>query len=133
MTEIKLRSYILKYNSNSIFGIPDPKIAYQCAKNYKSKGFDYIHKIVMETNKHPEALDVLKNYLAAFPDKINCQNEKGWTALHLACRNARIASTERTVELLLTYPGINVNLKDKNGNTAFHYACANSNKDSSER
>ena len=103
MSEIKLQNYTLKYRHDDIFLIPDPNIAYKCSRHVKSKGFDYIHKIVMLTERRPEALSVLKDYLELYPEKINYQNKKGWTPLHLACRNSRTESTEETVELLLSY------------------------------
>jgi ankyrin repeat protein len=152
MSEIKLKSYTLKiynYGPRDIFHIPDPKIKYNCSNDIRSKGFDYIHKIVMLTERRPEALSVLKDYLELYPEKINCRNKKGWTPLHLACRNSRTESTEETVELLLSYSSqehrrcslqdeqsssnINVNLEDDEGCTALHMACKYSNEDSTER
>jgi len=87
MSEIKLKNYTLKSGIKGILGIPDPNIDYGYSYELESTGFDYIHKIVMETKKDPKALDILKEYLEAFPEKINCQTDAGWTALNLACRN----------------------------------------------
>jgi len=121
-----------------------------------STGFDYIHKIVLKTRKYPddpndpddpnepnepnepisfseEGLDILKEYLDKFPEKINCQNKEGYTALHLACRNSNSFSTERTVEFLLVNPDININLQNRKGETALHLACRNSKIFSTER
>ena len=133
MTELKLPSYTLKSDIGGIFGIPDPKFVYKLGFCKSTSNFDYIHKIVLKTRKHPEALDILKEYLEVFPDKINCQTSTGLTALHLACANSNFFSTERTVELLFNHPAINVNLPDKGGWSALHYACALSNTDSTER
>ena len=99
MEDIILPSYTLKYSREdpndifseehrrcyqpdtlSLFRIPDPNISYTCSEDRKSKGFDYIHKIVLKIRRHPEALDILKEYLETFPEKINCQNNEGYIA-----------------------------------------------------
>jgi len=123
MTEIKLKSYTLKSGRHGIFCIPCPGILHKCSRYVKSRGFDYIHKIVMKTKKYPIAIDILKEYLDIFPKKINRQNDRGWTALHLACKNSKTKSTEETVEFLLSYSYINVNLQNDNGFTPLHLAC----------
>ena len=136
MTEIKLKNYTLKYNPEDpydIFGIPDPNSIYKCSRDCGIKGFDYIHKIVMLTGKHPEALAILEEYLAEIPGKINCQNRTGWTPLKLACLNSRTDSTEETVEFLLSHPAIDINLQSINGGTALIMACRSSNIESTER
>ena len=56
------------------------------------------------------------------PD-VNLQTSSGWTALHLACRNAPKA----TVDLLLKY-NANIQLRDNDGWTPFHYAALNNNQ-----
>jgi len=135
MDDIILKNYTLKYNPedpNYIFFIPNPNIYYKCSEFAFSTGFDYIHKIVMKTREHPEALNVLKDYLDKFPNKINCINDSGWTPLHLACRNSNADSTEETVWFLLSHPKIDVNLRVSHGRTALHLACQNSNTDSTE-
>ena len=57
------------------------------------------------------------------PD-VNVQTTGGWTALHLACRNA----TKATVDLLLKY-NANIQLRDNNGRTPFHFAALNDNQE----
>ena len=57
------------------------------------------------------------------PD-VNVQTMHGWTALHLACRNA----TKATVDLLLKY-NANIQLRDNNGRTPFHFAALNDNQE----
>ena len=126
MTEIKLKNYTLTTAPDDIFIIPEPN-AYYCSNYRTSKGFDYIHKIVMLTRKRPEAINILKEYLEVYPAKINCQNDEGWTPLHISCRNSRTSSTEETVALLLGHSGININIQDYCGKTALHYACQHSN------
>ena len=56
------------------------------------------------------------------PD-VNLQTSSGWTALHLACRNA----PKTTVDLLLKY-NANIQLRDNDGWTPFHYAALNNNQ-----
>ena len=97
MEEIKLKNYTLKYNPENpddIFSIPDPKTDYKCSKFVTTSGIDYIHKIVMLTKEHPEAHDILKEYLDAFPDKINCQDDEGWTPLHLVKEHLRCSQPD---------------------------------------
>ena len=143
MNDIILKNYTLisnphAYASKDIFRIPDPNVDYVCSgtsyqDNVTSTGFDYIHKIVMSTRNHPEFLNILKEYLDKFPEKINCRNSKDWTALHLACQNSDQKSTNGTVEYLLNYPNIDVNLQNVDGNTALHMVCRYYNTDITEK
>jgi hypothetical protein len=43
---------------NEILTIPNPNIEYKCVSNITSKGFRYIHKLVMSTGKNPDAINI---------------------------------------------------------------------------
>ena len=154
MDDIILKNYTLKNDRNGfggLFCIPDPNERYCCNSGdltmsapftgrycvssdiCRSTGFDYIHNIVLRTRKHPEALDILKEYLEAFPEKINCQNNEGYTALMLACKNSNRNSTNETVELLLAHPSIDVNLQNSERQTALYIAYIFCNNSSTKR
>ena len=79
---------------------------YMCSNYTKSKGFTPLMKLVMSTKLNPNLNKYIKNHI----DIINEQNEKGWTALMLACRNSNIYSSFDTVKILLEH-GSDVNIK----------------------
>ena len=100
----------------------------ECSKYNKSKGNDLIHFLVKDSRKD-NSLNMLKEYLDTNPDKINIQNEEGWTPLMIASWYSNTTSTFETVELLLEC-GANPNLKDNIGHTALMHASINSNSTS---
>ena len=108
---------------NDILTIPNPNIEYKCFSNITSKGFKYIHKLVLSTRKNPDAINILRKYLNSHPENINVKNTDGWTPLMLACCNSNTNSTEETVQLLLEHPNIYVNTKINIGWTSLIVAC----------
>lgn len=89
---------------------------------------DYIHKLVMSASKFPDEVPVLlTKYLKQYPEKINVQTSLGLTPLMLACIHSNEFSTERMIELLLSYDNIDVNIKSEHGSTAL--SCAFSQSD----
>ena len=88
MEDIILQNYTLKYNPedpNDIFSIPDRNIKYKCSPYNRSKGFDYIHKIVLRTRNHPEFLSILKEYLVAFLKNYPTANKDSAATVEVRC------------------------------------------------
>lgn len=79
----------------------DLDAVYACARITACGGFTLLHKLVLLTKKYPELNDVIKEYIAFYPEEINKVNELGWSALHLAARNSNIKSSNETVRILL--------------------------------
>ena len=98
-------------------------------KGTRSKGIDLIH-ILVKDSKYNDYFNLLKEYLGLYPDKVNLQNEKGWTPLMIASINSNTTSNFETVKYLLEQ-GAFLNIKDKYGWTALMYASKFSNTTSS--
>ena len=79
----------------------DPEKHYKCSDYASCPGFTLLHKWVMMTNKHPELLLKIEEYLKVNPEKVDTENEQGWTALHLSSLNSNKYSSIETVKLLL--------------------------------
>ena len=95
-----------------------------CSNYVKSKGNDLIHFLV-KNSRNKVCFNELKEYLEKHPDKVNIQNEKGWTPLMIASRFSNTTSTLETVECLLQL-GADPDLKDNIRWTALMYASENS-------
>ncbi len=106
--------------------IPEFK-SYLLDENIK---YNHLQKCVMRTSTFKILEDYIDVYLSFYPESINEQDEKGCTALLLACICANRNSTERTVEILLKHKP-KVNIQDKDGRTALMYASKYSRMDSS--
>jgi ankyrin repeat protein len=65
------------------------------------------------------------------PSTINAQNDRGWTALHIACINSSVRKLFPFVSILLSH-GADPNIKDIDGWTALMFAARYSKKYSSE-
>ena len=105
----------------SILQPPNPNRKYNISPSAKSKGFTLLMKLVLLTRKYPELLDHIKNLIDNDKKIINQQNERGWTALHLAARHSRTDSTDETVKILVD-ANIDINLQTSVGWTALMYA-----------
>jgi ankyrin repeat protein len=92
---------------------------YHCSQLTRSTGFTSLMYLVINTKKHPEYFVQIEYILENYPDEINNQNTKGWTALMLICRNIGYTSTLDTLELLLKYKP-DFYLETINCETAFH-------------
>ena len=112
---------LLKYFVNKNF-------KYELTKNTKSKNLNSLQILIFSSNEE-SVKEFLKNNIIFFKDEINYQNEKGWTALMMACRNSNNYSNNEIVKLLLEN-GADPNLKDYNGWTSLMSACRYSNTDS---
>ena len=104
-----------------IYSAPDPKTEYYCHQNIKSAGFNLLMKLVLLASEHRETDNSIKNYLKKFPDSINKQNDKGWTALMLAVANVNKYSTINTIKQLIVSKA-DPNIKNVNGTTALMMA-----------
>src|SRR5437868_8881399 len=101
--------------------IIDPDVEYDCSPLTKSVGFT---KLMLLASKARELNDdnAIKNYINENMHELNAQNDKGWTALMIACRNSATVSTESIVKILID-AGADLNLQEKEGCTALMLAC----------
>ena len=101
---------------------------YHVTKFIKSKKLNLLQRLILSSNDFS-----IKKYLTIniykYKNEINYQNEKGWTALMMACVNSNNYSNNEIVKLLLEN-GADLNLKDVYGNTALMLSCINSNTSS---
>jgi len=72
-------------------------------------------------------LDEISTIIKNDPSILNKQNEKGWTALMLACCNINRESSEEIVKCLLD-AGANIYLRNSEGQTALMLLCHNTMK-----
>jgi ankyrin repeat protein len=91
------------------------KNEYYCSKITKSKGFTPLMVLTQQTIEDSTNFEQLKNYLNELKDSINEKNEKGWTALHLLCRNYNSEISIKLVDLFLKNEYLNVNLQNNDG------------------
>lgn len=123
--------YISTFNmthNNYIFIINDKYDRYkfyECSPITLSTGFTKLMFYIIK-KQYNNAKKELKKY----PECIDIKNDKGWTALMIACRNSNIYG-ECFVKLLLDN-GADVNLYDNNGRTALMKSVRNMEKDSTE-
>uniref|UniRef100_A0A6G6ADR8 Ankyrin repeat-containing protein n=1 Tax=Borely moumouvirus TaxID=2712067 RepID=A0A6G6ADR8_9VIRU len=105
--------------------------SFPCSQYTISKYFTKLMYLIITERNHPNGHQRIINYLKDNKNrqKINQKNEKGWTALMIACRNSNIWSSIETVKLLLKF-GADVNLQNNDGWTALMLASRNSNKSS---
>lgn len=82
-------------------------------------------KAVTLTNQIPDLLEMIVDYIALCPEKLNKKNYKGSTPLALACYTSNTTSTESTVRLLLEL-GADPNISDDDGWTPLMIAVAHS-------
>ncbi|BCS83611.1 putative ankyrin repeat protein [Cotonvirus japonicus] len=88
---------------------------YYCCPKTLCKNFSQISYLV----SHLKILDidVVLEYISNNRGKIDSQNEFGWTALMIACRNCTIEKDAKLIKLLLEC-GANVNIQNNDGKTA---------------
>lgn len=87
--------------------------------------------LVLGTGKNPEYHDILRDYLAKNPEKVDTKNTKGFTPLMLACCNSDTLSTEETVKILIE-AGASTNAVSKMLNTALLLSCYHIGRGSTE-
>lgn len=105
------------------------KQEFKCSKITTSSGFTPLMHLIM--NNSIEDVKEYLNYKDQL-EEINKQNDKGWTALMLACRNSKIIPDGiEKVKLLLNRSDVNINKQEDDGWTALMMACGSSNEDSS--
>lgn len=126
-----LEAKIKSYDSLSHLFLNDPEQNYFCSPKIKSKRFNHLQKCVILTREYDFMNEYIDYYLYLHPGTIDYQNDFGWTALILACRNASTCSTEETVRILIKHHA-DLNLQCEQNMTALMYACNNSASESSE-
>lgn len=89
---------------------------YNCSPLTKSRGFTKLMHMVMSMREN-ENYDELKEHILKYPNELDAQNEKGWTALILAVRNYKTCSTKETVMILVEL-GCDVNIQENGGSNA---------------
>ena len=62
-------------------------IEYEISETIKSKNLNSLQILILSSNDELMK-EFLKNNIKFFKDEINHQNEKGWTALMMACCNS---------------------------------------------
>ena len=107
----------------------NPDTYYPCSQFTKSTGFTSLMYLFYHTRDHPEYLEQIKYISDNNPEELDKQNDSGWTALMISCRNSNSTSTLDTVKLLLEYHP-DVNLCDKYKCSILLYALVFSDNDS---
>ena len=80
-----IEQHIINQGLSHLLEPPDPNKEYKCSPNTKSKKFTLLHKIVMNTSKHPCLLAWIDTYLYSHPEQIDIKNNNTvYTALQLA-------------------------------------------------
>lgn len=96
------------------------KYSYTCEKNVILRGSVNFTPLMYLVKHYTEYYftESLNEYILVHKEEINKQNEKGYTALMLAC----IDNKKSYVEMLIRN-GADINLRDISGNNALIYAC----------
>ena len=115
-----LETMKLKYES------PDPNVKYDCTNNIKSKGFTKLMKLCMMTNKYPNLHKHINKLIKDKSEKINAQNNKGFSALMLASINFNKCSSIETIQLLLENK-VDINARNNKGWSSLMLAAQYSN------
>lgn len=109
---------------------PNANQEFDCSPNVKSTGFSELMHLVLNA-KDPECLQKIKCLLAKDKSALHAKNDKGWTSLHLACRNSRTKSSLDIVKLLLE-EGADINCVTRDNHTPLHMIAPNTAHDSHE-
>lgn len=118
------KSIISKFTPDPIFKGYDINTEYPCSPMTLSKNFTKLMYLIINLVD----IEIIINYILQHPNEINKKNEKGWTALMIACRNSNIYGND-IVDILL---GNNAdpNLCNNKSWTALTLACVHSGYDS---
>ncbi len=108
----------------------DPNTEYDCSPLTKSTGFTPLMRMVQCADR-VNILGIITTHIKKYPLDLDHQNEKGWTALMIACRNSSTTSSNLIVDLLLK-AGAKINLKHQKW-TALTLACRYSGTDSTNK
>jgi len=106
----------------------DPTKAYRCSPKTESKGFTLLMRKVLEGHRL-YILDEINSIINDDPTTLDKQNEQGWTALIIACRNSNTYSNSEIVKLLINR-GCNLNLLNNSGWSALIFASRYANENS---
>lgn len=99
---------------------PDPDVEYYCSELYQSSGFTPLMKYVLMVRQHPEVIPLIEKIVTDI-DIVNKQNNRGWTALMIACTNYLTYSNGLVIKMLID-AGANTNIENAYGTTALTIA-----------
>ena len=91
---------------------------YNCSTDTKSTGFTHLMKLVLQGKHVAKEESLLYDLITSNVNDINEQNDAGWTALMIACRNSNTYSSIEIVSLFLDHPDIDINKQENDEWTA---------------
>ena len=103
-------------------GVEQKEFTYNKTSYYVNKDHG-LSVISVYKDLYDRAVDCCKKMLMSADIDVKAKDNKGMTALHIACQQNNI---ENIIELLLRH-GANVNAKNNKGMTALHIACQRNN------
>ncbi len=123
-------NFSTQFDTQELLESPKFYQKYRVSPVTESSGLHLIHKLVLLTAQHPEAMSKIQE-LIEDPQILNQRTHEGWTPLMIAARNSKTVSTEKTVQILLD-AGADINRQDNTGFSALNLASRNSKTTSSE-
>jgi ankyrin repeat protein len=97
----------------------------QVSPNTRSTGCTLLMKALVESDE-----TTILHCITSDPSTIHVQSDRGWTALHIACRNSTALNLFPYISILLSH-GANLDLQTDEGWTALMHAARYANTDSS--
>src|SRR3989338_5260086 len=108
-----------QFNSLPIMTPPSYSAPYYVSRSSKQTGVDLFKKLILMSAQNPGVIPIIQKM--AFDRQgysLYKTTSGGWTPLMIACKNARTASTDAVVNILIQAGSITINAKNKNGRTA---------------
>lgn len=109
---------------NNFFRNYSKNLEYPCSRNTLSDNFTMLMFMIINMTD----IDIIADYVSKNRNQVNKQNNKGWTALMIACCSSNIYGND-TVELLLQN-NADANMKNNNLQTALTLSIINNNTNS---
>jgi len=119
MENIELKKYTLytpEFLENTLLKIPSKEECYLVGndKTLKGSDIDYIHNAVVRTAELTNTINVIRDYLNEYPDKVDARTKKsGYTPLMVLCEHFD-GSTYETLSVLIE-SGADLNAVDEKG------------------